>query len=79
MDLIDKRHRDIITLEGTHPGGMRSSRPSGLGRPSFYGLVEGSIFHPIRTYVAITSVFTGYICMVAHTASYLSATLASCC
>ena len=79
MDLIDKRHRDIITLKGTHPGGMISSRPFGLGRPSFYGLVEGSIFHPIRTHVAITSVFTGYICMVTHTASYPSATLAAAC
>lgn len=79
MDLIDKRHRDIITLKGTHPGGMRSSRPSGLGRPGFYGFIEGGIFHPIRTHITIVGIFTDYICMVTHTASYPSATLAAAC
>ena len=40
---------------------------------------DGSILHSIGTHVAIVSVITDYICMVTHTASYLSAILASYC
>lgn len=50
-----------------------------LGRSCFYGLVDGGILHPVGTHIAIVSVVTNYICMVVHTASYLSAILAVAC